>query len=227
MIFQNGISHKICFTNIFYGSKKLRLFASLGSGLYKKFARFSYTKAIHEIYTKFICLRWAWEVIMIWAIIVILGFILDRVSKVWAIDALADKPFTVIDNFFYFRYLENRGAAFSILEGKTLFLIIMTSLVSLAVLFVIFKYKDKFLRTTLSLILSGALGNLYDRIAKGSVTDFIDFHFGSYVFPTFNVADMFVVVGTILMAIYILFIYKEDKPAEKQESVEEPIKEEK
>ncbi len=160
---------------------------------------------------------------MIWAIIVILGFILDRASKVWAIDALADKPITVIDNFFYFRYLENKGAAFSILQGKTIFLIVMTSLIALAVLFVIFKYKDKFLRTTLSLILSGALGNLYDRIVKGSVTDFIDFHFGSYVFPTFNVADMLVVVGTILLAIYILFIYKEDKPVEEQitETIEE------
>jgi signal peptidase II len=162
---------------------------------------------------------------MIWAIIIILGFILDRVSKVWAIDALADNPITVIDNFFYFRYLENRGAAFSILQGKMVFLIIMTSIVSLAVLFVIFKYKDKFLRTTLSLILSGALGNLYDRITKGSVTDFIDFNFGSYVFPTFNVADMLVVVGTILLAIYILFIYKEDKPVEQQSP--EPKKEEK
>lgn len=153
---------------------------------------------------------------MIWALIIILGFILDRISKIWVIDTLADNPITIIDNFFYLRYIENRGAAFSILQGKTAFLIIMTSLVSLAILFVIIKYKDKFLRTTLSLILSGALGNLYDRIAKGSVTDFLDFHFGSYVFPTFNVADMLVVVGTILLAIDILFFYKEDKPVEEQ-----------
>lgn len=164
---------------------------------------------------------------MIWALIIILGFILDRVSKLWAVDALADKPITVIDNFFYLRYLENKGAAFSILQGKTVFLVIMTSLIAFAILFIIIKNKDKFLRTTLSLILCGALGNLYDRITKGSVTDFLDFHFGSYVFPTFNVADMFVVVGTILLAVYILFFYKEDKPAKNQESIEEPIKEEK
>lgn len=164
---------------------------------------------------------------MIWALIIILGFILDRVSKLWAVDALADKPITVIDNFFYLRYLENKGAAFSILQGKTVFLVIMTSLIAIAILFIIIKNKDKFLRTTLSLILCGALGNLYDRITKGSVTDFLDFHFGSYVFPTFNVADMFVVVGTILLAVYILFFYKEDKPAKNQESIEEPIKEEK
>lgn len=166
---------------------------------------------------------------MIWALIIILGFILDRVSKVWVIDTLADKSITVIDNFFYLRYLENKGAAFSILQGKTIFLVVMTSLVSLGILFVIIKYKDKFLRVSLSLILSGALGNLYDRITKGSVTDFLDFHFGSYIFPTFNIADMFVVVGTILLAIDILFFYKEDKPVEEQstekiETIEEEEK---
>ena len=163
---------------------------------------------------------------MIWALIIILGFILDRISKVWVIDTLADKTITVIDKFFYLRYLENRGAAFSILQGKTIFLIVMTSLVSLGMLFAIIKYKDKFLRVSLSLILSGALGNLYDRITKGSVTDFLDFHFGSYIFPTFNIADMFVVVGTILLAIYILFFYKEDKPFEEKsgETIEEEEK---
>jgi signal peptidase II len=161
---------------------------------------------------------------MIWALIIILGFILDRISKVWVIGTLADKPITIIDNFFYLRYLENKGAAFSILQGKTIFLIVMTSLVSLGMLFAIIKYKNKFLRISLALILSGALGNLYDRITKGSVTDFLDFHFGSYIFPTFNVADMLVVVGTILLAIDILFFYKEDKPVEKQST--ETIKEE-
>ncbi len=166
---------------------------------------------------------------MIWALIIILGFILDRVSKVWVIDTLADKTISVIDNFFYLRYLENRGAAFSILQGKTIFLIVMTSLVSLAMLLVIIKYKDKFLRVSLSLILSGALGNLYDRITKGSVTDFLDFHFGSFTFPTFNIADMFVVVGTILLAIDILFFYKEDKPVEEHstETIETIEEEEK
>lgn len=153
---------------------------------------------------------------MIWALIIILGFILDRMSKVWVIDNLANKTISVIDNFFYLRYLENKGAAFSILQGKTIFLIVMTSLVSLGMLFAIIKYKDKFLRISLSLILSGAMGNLYDRIIRGSVTDFLDLHFGSYIFPTFNIADMFVVVGTILLAINILFFYKEDKPVEEQ-----------
>ncbi len=152
---------------------------------------------------------------MLWIIIVILGFAIDRLSKMWVMDSLVGNPITVVNDFFYLRHLENMGASFGILHGKTIFLIIMTSIVALVIAYAITKYKDKFLRTTLSMILGGALGNLYDRIFNdGKVIDFLEFHFGSYVFPTFNIADTLVVVGTILLAVYILFIYKEDKPVE-------------
>ncbi len=148
---------------------------------------------------------------MIWALIIIVGFALDRLTKMWVLEQVIGNPITVINNFFYVRHLENEGAAFSILQGKTVLLIIMTSIVALVILGILIKNKDKFLRATLSLILAGALGNLFDRIFRGGrVVDFLEFHFGNYVFPTFNVADCFVVVGTILLAIYILFIYKED-----------------
>ncbi len=148
---------------------------------------------------------------MIWAIIIIVGFALDRLTKMWVLEQVIGNPITVINNFFYVRHLENEGAAFSILQGKTVLLVIMTSIVALVILGVLIKNKDKFLKATLSLILAGALGNLFDRIFReGKVVDFLEFHFGKYVFPTFNVADCFVVVGTILLAVYILFIYKED-----------------
>jgi len=155
---------------------------------------------------------------MIWALIIVLGFILDRLTKFWVLDSLVNSPVTVIDNFFYFRYLENRGAAFSILQGKTILLITLTFIVTLILIFIIAKHKDKFLRTSLSLIVAGALGNLFDRIFRGgSVIDFIEFHFGSHAFPTFNIADTLVVIGTILLAIYVLFIYKEEKKVEATE----------
>jgi signal peptidase II len=157
---------------------------------------------------------------MIWALIIIGGFILDRLTKIWVLDSLVNKPITVIDNFFYLRHLENEGAAFSIFQGKTIFLIFMVTLVALILVYALIKYKNKFLRTTLAIILGGALGNLYDRIFNGgSVIDFLEFHFGSYVFPTFNIADTLVVVGTIMLAVYILFFYKEEK------SVEAPARE--
>lgn len=149
---------------------------------------------------------------MIWALlIIIVGFGLDRLSKMWIMDSVVGSPIVVIKDFFNLRHLENHGAAFSIMQGKTLFLIIVTSLVSLALFYVLFRTKSRYLRLTLALVLAGALGNLYDRIFRdGRVIDFFEFHFGSYYFPTFNVADCFVVVGTILLAIYILFMYKDD-----------------
>lgn len=152
---------------------------------------------------------------MIWALIIIAGFILDRLTKMWVLDQLVGKPVTVIENFFYLRHLENEGAAFSILQGKTLVLAFVASVVAVVLVYVLAKNKNKFLRTTLSIILGGALGNLYDRIFRGSVVDFLEFHFGSYVFPTFNAADIFVVVGTILLAVYILFLYKEESKSGK------------
>jgi signal peptidase II len=130
-------------------------------------------------------------------------------------DTVAGNPITVINNFFYLRHLENEGAAFSILQGKTIIFLIVIPIISLIMIAIIIKNKNKFLRTTLSIILAGALGNLYDRIFNnGKVIDFLEFHFGSYYFPTFNVADCFVVVGTILLAIYILFAYKEENKVE-------------
>lgn len=163
---------------------------------------------------------------MIWALIIIGGFILDRLSKLWILQSFVGKPMTIVNNFFYVRHLENEGAAFSILQGKTLLLVILTSVMCLALVYMLVKNNNKFLRLTLSLIIGGALGNLYDRIFRGSVVDFLEFHFGSYVFPTFNIADSLVVVGTILLAVYILFIYKEEKPADvvKNEQVGEDTK---
>lgn len=158
---------------------------------------------------------------MIWALIIIVGFILDRLSKLWVLDKLVGNPITVVKDFFYLRHLENKGAAFSILQGKTILLTVLTSIVALVLIYVLVKNKDKFLRLTISLILAGALGNLYDRIFRGSVVDFLEFHFGSYVFPTFNLADTFVVIGTILLAIYILFIYKEEKPVDLKRTEQE------
>ncbi len=149
---------------------------------------------------------------MIWALIAIVGFALDRLSKMWVVDNIIANPITVIKDFFYLSHLENEGAAFSILQGKTVLFIVMTAIIALVMIGVLIKSKDKFLKATLSIILGGAFGNLYDRIFNdGKVIDFLEFRFGSYYFPTFNVADCLVVVGTILLAVYILFIHKEEK----------------
>ncbi len=141
-------------------------------------------------------------------IIIIIGIILDRISKLWAINTLSKgKDIVVIDNFFRFSYLENRGAAFGIFQNKTILLSIVTLVVITAMIYYIFKYKpeSKVLRLSIALIISGAIGNLIDRIYYNYVVDFILLHYKDvYYYPTFNVADILVVVGTILLAICII-----------------------
>ncbi|HCL4547425.1 signal peptidase II [Clostridium botulinum] len=141
-------------------------------------------------------------------IVLILGIFLDRISKIWALNTLASgRDIVVIKNLFSFSYLENRGAAFGIFQNRLIFLSLITAIVILGVVYFIVKYKptSKLLKISLSLIISGAIGNLIDRIYYKFVVDFIMLHYKDvYYFPTFNVADMLVVIGTVLLAIYIL-----------------------
>lgn len=141
-------------------------------------------------------------------IVLILGIFLDRISKIWALNTLASgKDIVIIKNLFTFSYLENRGAAFGIFQNRLIFLSLITAIVILGVVYFIVKYKptSKLLKISLSLIISGAIGNLIDRIYYKFVVDFIMLHYKDvYYFPTFNVADMLVVIGTVLLAIYIL-----------------------
>jgi len=141
-------------------------------------------------------------------IILILGIVLDRISKIWALNTLASgKDIVIIKNLFSLSYLENRGEAFGIFQNRLIFLSLITVIVILGVAYFIVKYKptSKLLKISLSLIISGAIGNLIDRIYYKFVVDFIMLHYKDvYFFPTFNVADTLVVIGTILLAIYIL-----------------------
>jgi len=141
-------------------------------------------------------------------VILILGIALDRISKIWASNTLASgKDIVIIKNLFSFSYLENRGAAFGIFQNRLIFLSLITAIVILGVAYFIIKYKptSKLLKISLALIISGAIGNLIDRIYYKFVVDFIMLHYKDvYYFPTFNVADMLVVLGTALLAIYIL-----------------------
>ncbi|MCY6370341.1 signal peptidase II [Clostridium ganghwense] len=141
-------------------------------------------------------------------LVIIIGIFLDRVTKNWALNILKDgSDIEIIKNFFTFQYLENKGAAFGIFQGKILLLTIVTLAVLIGMIFYLFKYKpkSKALRISFALIISGALGNLYDRVIHKYVIDFIMLHYKNvYYFPTFNVADILVVVGTIILAICIL-----------------------
>lgn len=142
----------------------------------------------------------------------ILSFIVviaDQVSKYFAIEKLkGSMPYVIIPEFLKFTYVENYGAAFGILKNKKIFFIITTLIIIIAVSIFLIKYYHKlniFMIIGLGLLLGGAIGNLIDRIRFGYVVDFISVRlFNSYDFPVFNIADISIVCGTILIMILTL-----------------------
>ena len=132
-------------------------------------------------------------------IISFLVVLVDRITKILVENYLGNKALTIIKNIFYFQYVKNDGAAFSILESKRLFLVIL----SILALFFIIYYVTKKDKNGIGyfFLIGGIIGNLIDRIFLGYVIDFIGVIIFKYNFPIFNIADIFIVLG----AIFILF----------------------
>lgn len=143
------------------------------------------------------------------ALIIIISVISDQATKFWAADVLKNgNSIKIIGNFLRFTYAENKGAAFSILQNQRVFFLVITVVMLVFLAFIYFKTKNisKLSKLSIAMIIGGAIGNFIDRFRLGYVIDFIDVRFGSfYNFPIFNIADSFVVCGTILMVILILF----------------------
>lgn len=142
-------------------------------------------------------------------IVLVVSIVSDQLTKLWAINVLKDgSSIKIIGDFLRFTYAENRGAAFSILQNQRTFFIITTTIMLIVLAYIYFKTKNitKISKLSIGMIAGGAIGNFIDRVRFGFVVDFIDVRFGSfYNFPIFNIADSFVVCGTILMIILILF----------------------
>ena len=138
----------------------------------------------------------------------IFSIILDQITKKWALSILKNSSsMKIIEDFLRFSYVENRGAAFGILQNQIIFFVIITIVMIIALGYIFFKNKNitKLTKLSLTLIAGGAIGNFIDRITLGYVVDFIDVRFGNfYDFPVFNLADSFVVCGTFLLLILIL-----------------------
>lgn len=116
---------------------------------------------------------------------------------------LVNESIKIINNFFYITYVKNTGAAWSILSGKQTFLIIFSIIVIALLVFYLVKKKSYLNLEVIgySLLLSGALGNLIDRILYGYVIDYFSFYIFSYSFPIFNFADSCIVIGIVLLFI--------------------------
>ena len=164
---------------------------------------------------------------MIIDIVIIAAIILfDQLIKLAAAGVLSQLPnqtFVFIPGFANFSYVQNSGAAFSMFSNGTLVLTILSIALAAVLFFVLLKtkkYKSMLLRLSLCFIIGGAIGNIIDRLAFGYVRDMINFTFVK--FAVFNVADSFVSIGAVLLAIFLIFYWDkvkkrqmlEDKPHE-------------
>lgn len=148
-------------------------------------------------------------------ILAIAIFIIDQISKALISTYLKlNESIVVIKDFFYLRYINNTGASWGILSNSRILLIIL----SLIAIVILIRYMYNFKKNKLNLVgfgflLGGILGNLADRLLYGYVKDFLDIIIFNYDFPVFNIADIFIVLGVIILIISI--IRGEDKNGSK------------
>ena len=162
-----------------------------------------------------------WIVCIIEILIVTILIVIDLLTKKFIYGACKeDGKIVLIDGVLSFTAVENTGAGFGIFEGKTVALTVVSVICAAVLLFFIFysyKFRNLWLRSALILILSGAIGNIIDRIALGYVRDFV--YFELINFAVFNFADSCLTIGTIVLIIYIIFFYSKDEKLAKEKAV--------
>ena len=145
-------------------------------------------------------------------IFVVIATVLDQLSKLWVVGNIPlHGEIPALDGIFHLTYAQNTGAAWSMLSGmQWLFLLIFLAFT----LGIVWEFSKKrwpfttFDRWCIAVVYAGGLGNIIDRIRLGYVVDMIEVEFID--FPVFNVADCYVTVGAVLLAVLVLFVYKED-----------------
>lgn len=139
-------------------------------------------------------------------VVSVLVLLLDQLSKIIVSSFIAlNEEIVMLQNFFKITYLNNYGAAFSIMNFKVEFL----SFISIIILVIIYRFIYSFknnLRNNIAFgfIIGGLVGNLIDRVFLGFVRDFLAFKIFGFNFPVFNLADSFIVIGVILLVFAII-----------------------
>jgi len=152
-------------------------------------------------------LKWLW--------IAVLAIILDFVTKQMAEHFLVYAQPVYVLPFFDLTLLYNKGAAFSFLANESgwqrwFFTVIAIGVsTALTIWLMTLKSTEKWIAAALVLIIGGAIGNLYDRLAYGHVVDFIHVHWGPHYFPAFNIADSAITIGAGMLIIDSLFLSKD------------------
>ena len=139
--------------------------------------------------------------------------VLDQLTKLWALGALKGKnPIAIRPEVLELHYVENRGAAFGIMQNRQWFFLLITVVVLAVLIWLVPKIpEDRHylgFRMCLYFIGAGAIGNMIDRMFRKYVVDFI--YFRLIDFPVFTVADIYVTVSAIVFLVLVLFYYKED-----------------
>ena len=137
---------------------------------------------------------------------------IDQYTKYIAVQKLKNQPaFNIINGVLEFNYLENRGAAFGMLQNQKFFFVFVAIIFLCVIAYVLVKVplqkKYNRIHILLVMIAGGAIGNLIDRLRLDYVVDFI--YIVLINFPIFNVADMYVTFSTVILIIHVLFVYKE------------------
>ncbi|MEO4047223.1 signal peptidase II [Pseudomonas sp. CAU 1711] len=156
-----------------------------------------------------------------WLWLAVLVFVLDQGSKQVVLQVLEyGQRVVVIDGYFDWTHLYNRGAAFSFLAGESgwqrwFFAAIAIGVSAVLVVWMKrLKADETWLAIALAMVLGGALGNLYDRVVLGHVVDFILVHWQNrYYFPAFNLADSGITVGAVMLALDMFKSKKSGEPA--------------
>lgn len=161
---------------------------------------------------------------VIYYFIALIVFLLDQGTKwIIATQMRLGEQRSVIGDFFLITSHRNTGAAFSILEGQRWFFLVITPIVLIGIVWYMQKMKQsgsKMLFLGLSLILGGAVGNFLDRALTGEVVDFLQFNFGNYTFPIFNIADSGIVIGVGLVLLDSLLGAKKGENNQKSEELQ-------
>ena len=149
-------------------------------------------------------------------LISLVSLLVDRVIKVLVVRNISLlERVEIIPNFFNLTYVTNEGAAFSILSGNVLFLIIVSFLaLALIVFYYLFDENTSNVeKTIIAFLIGGILGNLYDRIFYGHVVDYLEFIIFGRTFPIFNFADIVIVLSITALCI-VTFLKKDDEDGE-------------
>ncbi|EOS75043.1 signal peptidase II [Lachnospiraceae bacterium 10-1] len=146
-------------------------------------------------------------------ILLIILVALDQFTKYIAVLKLKNQAaFSIIDGVLEFNYLENRGAAFGMLQNQKIFFLFVAFIFLMVIVYVLIRVPQEkkyfSLHVLLIMISAGAIGNMIDRIRFDYVVDFI--YIVLINFPIFNVADMYVTFATVILVFQVLFVYKDN-----------------